>query len=82
LSAPPRQITGKSLQPTVSAFDASAPSAPSPACSSAASSAHTTGHAAFVIAYKTVVGLYEGVRPDGHAKDVLRDLGETGLLGE
>ena len=35
----------------------------------------------FVIAHNKVVGLYEGVRPDGHAKDVLRDLGETGLLG-
>ena len=42
------------------------------------------GHArrtTFVIAHNKVVGLYEGVRPDGHAKDVLRDLGETGLLG-
>ncbi|MDS0281880.1 peroxiredoxin [Haloarcula onubensis] len=41
------------------------------------------GHArrtTFVIAHNTVVGLYEGVRPSGHAKDVLRDLGETGLL--
>lgn len=41
------------------------------------------GHArrtTFVIAQNQVVGLYEGVRPDGHAKDVLRDLGEAGLL--
>ena len=41
------------------------------------------GHAkrtTFVIAHDKVVGLYEGVRPDGHAKDVLRDLGEAGLL--
>ena len=41
------------------------------------------GHAqrtTFVIAHNRVVGLYEGVRPDGHAEDVLRDLGETGLL--
>jgi len=41
------------------------------------------GHAkrtTFVIAHNKVVGLYEGVRPDGHAKDVLRDLGEAGLL--
>ena len=44
----------------------------------------TDGHATrttFVIAHNTVVGLYEGVHPDGHATDVLRDLGETGLLG-
>ncbi|MDS0261688.1 peroxiredoxin [Haloarcula sp. S1CR25-12] len=41
------------------------------------------GHArrtTFVIAHNQVVGLYEGVRPDGHASDVLRDLGEAGLL--
>ena len=41
------------------------------------------GHASrttFVLAHNQVVGLYEGVRPDGHATDVLRDLGETGLL--
>ena len=41
------------------------------------------GHArrtTFAVAYGQVVGLYEGVRPDGHAKDVLRDLGEAGLL--
>ena len=41
------------------------------------------GHArrtTFVIAHNKVVGLYEGVRPDCHAKDVLRDLGEAGLL--
>jgi len=41
------------------------------------------GHArrtTFVIAHTQVVGLYEGVRPDGHAKDVFRDLGEAGLL--
>jgi len=41
------------------------------------------GHAqrtTFVVAHNKVVGLYEGVRPGGHAKDVLRDLGETGLL--
>ncbi|WP_262179552.1 peroxiredoxin [Haloarcula laminariae] len=43
----------------------------------------TDGHArrtTFVIAHNQVVGLYEGVRPEGHAEDVLRDLGETGLL--
>jgi len=41
------------------------------------------GHASrttFVVAHNQVVGLYEGVRPDGHATDVLRDLGEAGLL--
>lgn len=41
------------------------------------------GHASrttFVIAHGQVVGLYEGVHPDGHATDVLRDLGEVGLL--
>jgi peroxiredoxin Q/BCP len=44
----------------------------------------TDGHArrtTFVIAHGQVVGLYEGVRPDGHATNVLRDLGEAGLLG-
>jgi peroxiredoxin Q/BCP len=34
----------------------------------------------FVIAQNKVLGLYEGVRPDGHANDVLRDLSEAGLL--
>ncbi|MBX0322342.1 peroxiredoxin [Halomicroarcula sp. F13] len=34
----------------------------------------------FVVAQNRVVGVYEGVRPDGHATDVLRDLGEAGLL--
>ncbi|NLV09271.1 peroxiredoxin [Halomicrobium sp. HM KBTZ05] len=34
----------------------------------------------FVIAAGRVVGLYEGVRPDGHARDVLRDLAELGLV--
>jgi len=34
----------------------------------------------FVIAHNRVLGLYEGVRPDGHATDVLRALGEAGLL--
>lgn len=34
----------------------------------------------FVIAKNQILGLYEGVRPDGHATDVLRDLGEAGLL--
>ena len=44
----------------------------------------TDGHArrtTFVIAHGQVVGLYEGVRPDGHATNVLRDLSEAGLLG-
>ncbi|QIO21160.1 peroxiredoxin [Haloarcula sp. JP-L23] len=34
----------------------------------------------FVVAQNQVVGVYEGVRPEGHATDVLRDLGEAGLL--
>ena len=41
------------------------------------------GHAkrtTFVVAHNRVVGLYEGVRPAGHASDVLQDLGEAGLL--
>ncbi len=41
------------------------------------------GHAkrtTFVVAQNKIVGLYEGVRPDGHATGVLRDLGETSLL--
>ena len=39
-----------------------------------------TRRTTFVIAQHKVLGLYEGVRPDGHASDVLRDLGEAGLL--
>jgi len=39
-----------------------------------------TRRTTFVIARNKVLGLYEGVRPDGHATDVLRDLGEAGLL--
>ena len=39
-----------------------------------------TRRTTFVIARNQVLGLYEGVRPDGHATDVLRDLGEAGLL--
>ncbi|WP_135303328.1 peroxiredoxin [Haloarcula amylovorans] len=34
----------------------------------------------FVVAQEQVVGVYEGVRPDGHATDVLRDLAEAGLI--
>lgn len=33
----------------------------------------------FVLARGRVVAVYEGVRPDGHARDVLRDLGDAGL---
>ena len=39
-----------------------------------------TRRTTFVIARQQVLGLYEGVRPDGHAADVLRALGEAGLL--
>lgn len=39
-----------------------------------------TRRTTFVIAHNRVLGLYEGVRPDGHATNVLRDLGEAGLL--
>jgi peroxiredoxin Q/BCP len=34
----------------------------------------------FVIAREQVVGVYEGVRPEGHASSVLRDLAEVGLV--
>lgn len=34
----------------------------------------------FVVARGRVVGIYEGVRPDGHAREVLRDLAEVGLV--
>jgi len=34
----------------------------------------------FVIAQGRVIGVYEGVHPDGHARDVLRDLAEIGLV--
>jgi peroxiredoxin Q/BCP len=34
----------------------------------------------FVIAGGRVIGVYEGVRPDGHARYVLRDLTEVGLV--
>lgn len=44
----------------------------------------TTGGAAdrttFVCAGGQVCGVYEGVRPDGHARQVLRDMLETGLV--
>ncbi|MFB6073605.1 MAG: peroxiredoxin [Haloarculaceae archaeon] len=33
----------------------------------------------FVLAGGKVVAVYEGVRPDGHARDVLRDLAEAGI---
>jgi peroxiredoxin Q/BCP len=33
----------------------------------------------FVIASGTVVGVYQGVRPEGHAKQVLRDLKHVGV---
>ncbi len=33
----------------------------------------------FVLADGKVVAVYEGVRPDGHAREVLRDLAEAGL---
>jgi len=36
--------------------------------------------ATFVIARGRVVGVYEGVRPKGHAREVLRDLAEVGLV--
>ena len=39
-----------------------------------------TRRTTFVVAHNQILGLYEGVRPDGHATDVLRDLGEAGLL--
>jgi len=39
-----------------------------------------TRRTTFVLAHRQVLGLYEGVHPDGHAGDVLRDLGEAGLL--
>ena len=34
----------------------------------------------FVIARGQILGVYEGVRPDGHARDLLRDLKEIGLV--
>ena len=34
----------------------------------------------FVIVAGRIVGVYEGVHPDGHARDVLRDLAELGLV--
>ncbi|MBV0925796.1 peroxiredoxin [Halomicroarcula limicola] len=39
-----------------------------------------TPRTTFVVAQEQVVGVYEGVRPDGHATDVLRDLAEAGLV--
>ncbi|MBX0296091.1 peroxiredoxin [Haloarcula nitratireducens] len=39
-----------------------------------------TPRTTFVVAQNQVVGVYEGVRPDGHATDVLRDLDEAGLV--
>lgn len=34
----------------------------------------------FVCARKQVCGLYEGVRPDGHARQVLKDMLDVGLV--
>jgi peroxiredoxin Q/BCP len=34
----------------------------------------------FVIVQAQIVGVYEGVRPEGHAAEVLRDLMEAGLV--
>jgi peroxiredoxin Q/BCP len=34
----------------------------------------------FVIARGTVIGVYQGVRPEGHAKQVLRDLKNVGVM--
>lgn len=34
----------------------------------------------FVVVDGEVLGVYDGVRPDGHARDVLRDLVDTGLV--
>jgi len=34
----------------------------------------------FVCAGRQVCGLYEGVRPDGHARNVLRDMLDVGLI--
>lgn len=39
-----------------------------------------TDRTTFVIVNNRVIGVYEGVRPDGHAHDVLRDLAEAGLI--
>ena len=39
-----------------------------------------TKRTTFVVADKQVVGVYEGVRPDGHAAKVMRDLEDTGLV--
>jgi peroxiredoxin Q/BCP len=36
--------------------------------------------ATFVCARKQVCGVYEGVHPDGHARDVLRDILDLGLV--
>lgn len=38
-----------------------------------------TKRTTFVVADEQVVGVYEGVRPDGHAVEVLRDLEDVGL---
>ncbi|WP_254272623.1 peroxiredoxin [Haloarcula marina] len=34
----------------------------------------------FVVAQQQVVGVYEGIHPDGHAGDVLRALDDAGLI--
>ncbi|MFB6309411.1 MAG: peroxiredoxin [Haloarculaceae archaeon] len=34
----------------------------------------------FVVVDGQIVAVYEGVRPDGHAREVLRDLAEAGLV--
>ena len=39
-----------------------------------------TKRTTFVVAKQQVIGVYEGVRPDGHANEVLRDLKEVGLV--
>jgi len=39
-----------------------------------------THRTTFVIVAGKIVGVYEGVHPDGHARDVLRDLAEIGLV--
>jgi peroxiredoxin Q/BCP len=38
------------------------------------------GRTTFVVVDGQVVAVYEGVRPDGHAAEVVRDLREVGLL--
>jgi len=40
----------------------------------------TAPRTTFVLAEGQVCGLYEGVRPDGHAREVLRDMLDMGLV--